>query len=344
MTVQTPLFDSMVEAMAMPRFVRLRPNLHAVVFNLMKILPAQYIIEEARATGSLTPGTPVLETSSGTFALGLAMVCRRWGHPLTIVGDPAIDPALRTRLELLGTRVEIVDGFDAPGGIQGARLARLEELRRERPDSFVPGQYDNPGNPASYLPVAEMIARTLGPVDRLVAPVGSGGSSGGIANALRVLDRDLELVAVDTPGSVIFGLPDAPRALRGLGNSLMPGNVSHTSYDEVHWVGAAEAFHSTRSLFADHGMFVGPTSGAAFLAADWHARCSPDETTVVVFPDDGYRYQDTVYSESWLRERGFWGTEPPGEPRTATGPVEVDPHWSRMRWNRRPAAEHALAR
>lgn len=344
MKQQTPLFDSMVEAMAMPRFVRLRPNLYAVVFSLMKILPAKHMVEQARADGRLSPGTPVLETSSGTFALGLAMVCRRWGHPLTIVGDPAIDPALRVRLEMLGTRVEIVDDFDAPGGIQGARLARLEELRREQPGVFVPGQYDNPGNPASYLPVAELVAGTVGRVDRLVGPVGSGGSSGGIAGALRMFGEELELVGVDTPGSVLFGLENGPRPLRGLGNSLYPGNVVHRSYDEVHWVSAAAAFHTTRRLFAERGVFAGPTSGAALLAADWHARRSPEETTVVVFPDDGYRYQDTVYSEDWLRDQGHWAPDLADDPLLVREPRGLDPHWTRMRWDRRPAPRHTVAR
>jgi cysteine synthase A len=343
MNQPTTAFDSMIEAMAMPRVVRLRPNLYAVVFSLMKILPAKHIIEQARSNGLLGPGTPVLETSSGTFALGLAMVCRRWGHPLTIVGDPAIDPALRTRLELLGTRVEIVDDFDAPGGIQGARLARLEELRREQPGVFVPGQYDNPGNPGSYLPVAELVAGAVARVDRLVGPVGSGGSSGGISSALRLFGMDPALVGVDTPGSVIFGLDNGPRPLRGLGSSIHPGNVVHESYDEVHWVSAAAAFDTTRRLFSERGMFVGPTSGAAHLAADWYARRDPEETTVVVFPDDGYRYQDTVYREHWLRERGHWAPELPPEPLLVHEPRDLHPHWTRMEWDRRPAPERVLA-
>ncbi|WP_155989260.1 PLP-dependent cysteine synthase family protein [Nocardiopsis sp. CNT312] len=337
------VYGSMVEAMVMPRIVRLRPNLHAVVFSLMKLLPAKHIVEQARSSGLLAPGAPVLETSSGTFALGLALVCRHWGHPLTIVGDPAIDPALRTRLEMLGTRVEIVDDFDAPGGIQGARLARLEELRRALPGAFVPGQYDNPGNPGAYLPVAELIATTVGRVDRLVGPVGSGGSSGGISSALRLFGADPRVVGVDTPGSVIFGLDNGPRALRGLGSSIRPGNVVHRSYDEVHWVSAAAAFETTRRLFSERGMFVGPTSGAAHLAADWYARRDGGESTVAVFPDDGYRYQDTVYSEPWLREHGHWAPDLPEEPLLVERPEATDPHWTRIEWGRRPAPEHVSA-
>ncbi|MGW9348820.1 PLP-dependent cysteine synthase family protein [Nocardiopsis flavescens] len=335
-------FDDMTEAMALPRVVRVGEGLYAAVFNLMKLLPAKHIIERARQGGALAPGAPVLETSSGTFALGLALVCRRLGHPLTIVGDPAIDTDLRTRLEMLGTRVEIVDDFDAPGGIQGARLARLEQLRRESPESFVPGQYDNPGNPAAYLPVAELLAGALGRVDRVVGPVGSGGSTGGIASALRLFGGEVELVAVDTPGSVIFGLENGPRPLRGLGSSILPGNVAHEAYDTVHWVSAAAAFDATRRLFSEHGVFAGPTSGAAHLAARWHAERDPHGTTVVVFPDDGFRYRDTVYSRPWLEAQGMWAPELPAAPRPVEPPHGLHPHWSVASWGRRPSPAAAV--
>lgn len=328
-------FDSVLESLELPRIIRLAPNLYAAAFSLMKLLPARHIIDQARQSGELEPGTPVLETSSGTFGLGLAMVCRLRGHPLIVVGDPAIDHNLRNRLEMLGARVEIVDDYDAPGGIQGARLARLARLREEYPGAFVPRQYDNPGNPGSYLAVAELLRGAVGRVDCVVGAVGSGGSTGGVASALRVFGSDVDLVGVDTPGSVIFGLENGPRPLRGLGSSIHPGNVVHEAYDEVHWVGAAAAFHTTRRLFAEKSLFVGPTSGAAYLAADWWAARNPDAVTVVLFPDDGYRYQDTVYSEGWLREQGLWQPRVPASPLLVARPENLDPHWSRIDWGRR---------
>lgn len=137
-------YASIIEATELPRIIHVTGNLYAAAFSLMKLLPARFIVDRAERAGLLTPGTPVIETSSGTFALGLAMVCAQRGYPLTIVGDPAIDRDLRNRLEMLGTKVVIVHDEGQAGGIQGARLARVAELRREHPDSFVPGQYDNP--------------------------------------------------------------------------------------------------------------------------------------------------------------------------------------------------------
>ncbi|GGV30151.1 cystathionine beta-synthase [Streptomyces filipinensis] len=328
--------SSIVEATELPRIIKVGDNLYATAFSLMKLLPARYIIDRAEAAGVLTPGTPVIETSSGTFALGLAMVCGLRGYPLTIVGDSAIDQELRTRLEMLGTTVEIVEHTGQPGGIQGARLARVAELCRQRPDAFVPGQYDNPDNPGAYGIVADLIDGTVGAVDCLVGPVGSGGSTGGLAGALRPRNPQLHLVGVDTHGSIIFGTPDAPRTLRGLGSSIHPGNVRHSAYDEAHWVTAAEAFHATHELYRSHGLFMGPTSGASFQVASWWAAQNPGSTVVMVLPDEGYRYQSTVYNDAWLREQGITPAPAPGGgPVTVEHPLDAPPVWSRLMWARR---------
>ncbi|WP_410594824.1 PLP-dependent cysteine synthase family protein [Amycolatopsis sp. lyj-23] len=332
-------FASVVEANELPRIVRLEDNLYAAVFTLMKLLPARYIVDRARRSGALAPGATVIETSSGTFGLGLALVCRLRGHPLIVVGDPAIDRNLRTRLEFLGARVELVDAFDAPGGIQGARLARVAELHRAHPGSYVPDQYENPDNPGAYGIVADQLLSTLGPIGRLVGPVGSGGSTGGLAAALRQSGGDTKLTGVDTPGSVIFGHHNGKRLLRGLGSSIHAGNVRHTAYDDVHWVGAAPAFWTTRELYAERAIFAGPTSGASFLAARWHARQEPGSVTVALFPDDGYRYLDTVYNDDWLRAQGVDRIPPPAEPKPVTAPDDLDEHWSHLAWGRRPLTE-----
>ncbi|WP_395367096.1 PLP-dependent cysteine synthase family protein [Streptomyces sp. YH02] len=325
----------MVEATELPRIIQVRDNLYAAAFSLMKLLPARFIIDSAEASGTLTPGTQIIETSSGTFGLGLALVCRLRGYPLTIVGDSAVDHDLRNRLQLLGARVEIVEDRGQPGGIQGARLARVEELRRLRPDSFIPNQYDNPGNPEAYSVVADLVSDTLGSVDCLVGPVGSGGSTGGLATALRHRNSGLHLVGVDTHGSIIFGSPEGARTLRGLGSSIRPGNVNHSAYDEVHWVTAGEAFHATHELYRDHGLFMGPTSGASFQTAAWWAAQNPDSTVVMVLPDEGYRYQSTVYNNTWLRENGFDLASRPTSPVMVEHPWESENVWSRLLWARR---------
>lgn len=337
-----PVIDAnFVDSIALPRMVWLRPNLIGLAFPLMKLLPARFILRKALESGELRPGGLIAETTSGTFGLSLAMVARLLGNPLTLVTDPAIDPPLRRRLEDLGATLHVVREPGPTGGFQGARLEVLERVLADNPGSFCPRQYSNPHNPASYAPCAEQLVHATGGIDCLVGTVGSGGSVCGISSFLRLLFPELTVVGVDTHRSMIFGQSDAGggRVLRGLGNSLMPPNVDHTVFDLVHWVGAAEAFQATRRLHREHTLYMGPTSGAAYLVADWWARHNPDGLAAVILPDEGHRYQDTVYDDAWLDAQGLRLHARPD------GPVEWDrPHdgadpWSWVRWGRRPYAD-----
>jgi cysteine synthase len=329
------LHASIVEATELPRIIQLTGNLYAAAFSLMKLLPARYILDRAQAAGLLVPGTPVLETSSGTFGLGLALVCRLRGYPLTIVGDAAIDEQIKTRLEMLGARVEIVAEDGNPGGIQGARLDRVKELHQEQPTAFIPEQYDNPDNGRAYEIVADLVLDTIGPVDCLVGSVGSGGSTGGLSAALRTAQGSMQMIGLDTHGSTIFGQRKGPRLLRGLGSSIYPGNVSYTAYDEVHWVAAGEAFRGTHALYRDHALFMGPTSGASYLAGAWWAHRHPGEKVLMILPDEGHRYQKTVYSGEWLASQGIDMTQQSREPALVAHPLDAPPQWSRLVWGRR---------
>jgi cysteine synthase len=336
---------NVVDAIAPPRMIALRPNLIALAFPLMKLLPARFIISKAIEKGDLEPGRLIAESTSGTFGLALAMVARLRRHPLTLVSDPAIDAPLRRRLEDLGATVHIVREPAASGGFQRARLDVLERVLAETPGSFWPRQYSNPHNPESYAPCAEQIVHAAGSIDCVVGTVGSGGSMCGISSYLRLLFPEMTVVGVDTHRSVIFGQSDggAARLLRGLGNSMMPPNVNHALFDWVHWVGAAEAFRATRQLHAEHALYMGPTSGAAYLVADWWARNNPDSLTVVLLPDEGYRYQHTVYDDAWLQANGALIAAPPPAPVEWDRPRDGDDPWACYRWGRRPFAAVAAS-
>lgn len=327
-------FADVVEAHRIPTVVRLSANLYALTYRLMKMVPARHILERAAADGTLGPGTTVVETTSGTFGLALAMQCALRGYPLVLVSDPVIDARLHRQLTDLGAAVDIVAEPAAHGGYQASRLARVAEVRDGLPDSFCPEQYANPGNPASYAMVAELLTDRLGQVDRIVGPVGSGGSMCGTTRALRTAFPYLSAVGVDTHRSVLFGQRDGHRTLRGLGNSLHPANLDHTQFDEVHWVDAADVYTATRGLHRRHALFMGPTSGASFLVGSWLAARDPDAVTVVVLPDEGYRYSDTVYDDTWLRANDFHPSEPAG-PRTVDDPALAEQGWCRMAWGRR---------
>lgn len=326
---------SITTALELPRVVHLGPNLFGAAFPLMKLLPARHILDRARRAGRLEPGTVVIETTSGTFGLALAMECSLRRRPLVLVSDPAVDPRLRRRLRDLGAHVVLVEQPAAIGGLQQARLDRLAALCHRHPRHFLPSQYSNPDNPGAYHVLAGALLDALGPVDCLVGPVGSGGSMCGTAAFLRQVNPAMTAVAVDTPGSVLFGHVDAPRRVRGLGNSLMPPNLDHTTFDEVHWVSDRETFAATRALHRRHALFMGPTSGAAWLVAQAWAKANPDARVVALLPDEGHRYQDTVYDDAWLRRQGLRLHRLPGLPAEIDRPSEAGPEWSRMQWRRR---------
>lgn len=327
------LYKSCVDTITTPNIIELSDNLNCIAFRLMKILPAKHIIEKGIKEGRIKPTTTVIETSSGTFALGMAMVCNHFGLKSIIVSDPVIDSSLRRRLNDLGCHVDIVETPCNVGGYQKARLNKVFEYLNSKGDFFWTQQYDNPGNPDAYAPVARQLIDAVGPIDCLVGPVGSGGSMSGLLNALgNICEKEVFGIAVDTNNSVLFGQPDGPRQLRGLGNSIMPLNLSHQLFDEIHWIDASTAFNNTRNLHHLHGIFCGPTSGAAYTVARWFSEHNPDRKVAVVFPDEGYRYLDTVYNDLWLSRYGYT--------TTAQAPVQVNSpisaltyEWSYMKWN-----------
>jgi cysteine synthase A len=333
---------TIVDAVVLPHIVQIEERLYAACFQLMKLLPARHILACARAEGLIRPSSVIIETTSGTFGIALAMLCALNDYRLILVSDPAIDVSLKRRLEDLGARVEIVKEPAAVGGFQRARLDRMAQVQSEFPDHFCPSQYANPLNPSAYALLAEHLVNTVGHIDYLVGTVGSGGSMCGATSHLRQFNPDLRAVGVDTHGSVLFGQPDKKRLLRGLGNSLMPANVNHAVFDEVHWVTAAEAFLATRVLHRSTTLFMGGTSGAAYLVGRRQARQHPHAKVVILLPDEGYRYQDTIYNDEWLKENHVWLTELPEEPVLVEHPSEVTDGWSQIHWARRSYDEVVL--
>lgn len=335
------LSNDAAQSLALPRLVRIEDNLVGAAFDVMKTLPALRIIEDAIARGDIGPHTTVVETTSGTFGLGLAMVCAIKGIRLRLVGDPAIDDFLRERIEDLGAEVTVVAAPDPVGGFQAARLREVARIRAGLADCYVPSQYANPINPQSYSTVARHILAYVGLPACVVGPVGSGGSMCGTLRALRQVG-EVRGVGVDTHGSVLFGQSNAPRLLRGLGNSLLPPNLDHTAFDEVHWLSAPLAFAATRQLHRRHALYLGPTSGAAYLVAQRVAR-EQDGPVVALLPDTGHRYEHSVYHDPWIREQVGGLPALPPDPIVVDAPPALGEGWMCMPWARRTRADVVAA-
>ncbi|WP_256477129.1 pyridoxal-phosphate dependent enzyme [Bradyrhizobium sp. 186] len=306
----------------------------------MKLLPARFMLEQAVEHGLLKSGGTICESSSGTFGLALAMLAVQYGYKLVLVSDWSLDRQLHKRLVELGARVEIVDRPASSGGLQQARLDRLAEYLKEIPDSYWPSQYSNKDNPLAYGKFAEALVERLGKIDALVGPVGSGGSMCGTTKFLRHIFPALHAIAVDAANSILFGQPAGKNVvLSGLGGAIVPYNVDHRQFDETHWLTPTEIFQATHHLHQTHGLFMGPTSGAAYRVADWWSRKNPGKNVVAIFPDEGHRYVETVYDENWLSSIPGWPTSIRQEPVTVETPAMELTGWSSYPWCRRTLRE-----
>ena len=327
------------DAFLLPKIVQIKPNLFLACFDLIKLIPAKHILEKAANENKIKEGSVIIESSSGTFGLALAMYCRLKGYKLVLISDPIIDESFKRRLEELGAQVEIVTGEAYQGNIQKARLDRMEQIKRKYPEHFHPGQYIKPENVESYSILAEYLRKELGQLDYLVGTVGTGGSMCGTTRFLRETNPQLKSIGIDTFNSVLFGMEDGPRALRGLGNCLKVPNVDHTVFNEIHWLSAEYAFYKTRVLYQQYAVFQGPTSGAAFHVADWYAEKNSDAKIVCLCPDSGHRYINTIYNEEWLRQNNLLKDSFPAEPFNVKQPSEAQQPWSYIKWDRKTYRE-----
>lgn len=297
----------------------------------IKDRPAMHMVECARARGDLRPGARIVESSSGTLGLGLALAGRVYGHPVTVVTDPGLEPIVARMLAAYGVRVDQVTEPHPDGGWQLARCERVAQLLAEDPDAWQPDQYSNPDNVDAYRALALELQAQVGPVDVLVCSVGTGGHSAGVARVLREFNPDLELIGVDTVRSTIFGQPAGTRLMRGLGSSIYPRNVDYEAFTEVHWVAPAEAVWASRTLAATHHATGGWSVGAVALVAGWAARTYPADTTIAaIFPDGPQRYFDTVFNDDYCRDHGLLDRTPPLVPATIDNPIDtVVDSWTR---------------
>ncbi|WP_293004222.1 PLP-dependent cysteine synthase family protein [Mycobacterium sp.] len=297
----------------------------------MKDRPAMHMVERARLRGDLLPGAPIIESTSGTLGLGLALAGMAYHHPVTLVTDPGLEPIIRQMLAANGATVDVVDEPHPVGGWQQARKDRVAELMTAAPTAWNPDQYNNPDNVDAYRPLAEELLEQLGEVDVLVCSVGTGGHSAGIARVLRRANPDLRLIGVDTVGSTIFGQPAGTRLMRGLGSSIYPRNVDYGAFSEVHWVAPAEAVWACRTLAATHYTSSGWSGGAVALVAGWAARnYAPGTTIAAVFPDGPQRYFDTIYNDDYCRQHSLLTDTPPEPPEQIGAPTDtVVQRWTR---------------
>lgn len=255
---------------------------------------AKRMIEDAEASGKLKPGATIIEPTSGNTGIGLAAVAAAKGYKTIIVMPETMSVERRQLMKAYGAELVLTEGAK---GMKGA-IAKAEEIAAETENSYIPGQFVNPSNPAAHRDTTgpEIWEDTDGKVDYFVAGVGTGGTVTGVGEYLKSKNGDVKVVAVEPEASQTLAKGEAaPHKIQGIGAGFVPETLNTHIYDEIIPVTNEDAFETGRLIGHKQGVLVGISSGAALWAAIELAKKSENEgkNIVVLLPDTGDRYLST---------------------------------------------------
>ena len=265
---------------------------------------ALHILQNALENGDLKSGGTVIESTSGNMGVGLAQVCLLYKLKLIVVTDPYINISTRKLLSAYGAVIETVHKPDEFGNYLKSRLNRVNQLLEQHPGSYWPNQYKNPSNPQAHLSTINEIEKQLGePPDYLLIATGTCGTLMGCANYLHETGSKTKVIAVDAEGSVIFDKPAGNRIIPGHGANIKSAFLNRRRIHDVIHVSGEETIKGCHELLTNEALLCGGSSGAVVSGfRKYMTKLSPGLKSVLIFPDRGERYLNTIYDDSWVRK------------------------------------------